>query len=463
MHERETKGLNTTQLAKSKLRMVPPNPHGLHLLGPSLLATLSHLTQHPAPPFSTLPRPAGGAAHEPAPAAGDALRQGGLQGDHLPGQDLHRAQGAAGSWEEGGGEEAGWAACAVWKCVWTSGKVCARSVPTPDHLPLLLSLLTLPIPCPAALLLPACRATSWPPPPPSRTACPTSSTTPTPTSPTALRRCVAGAPLCRAWQAASPPLSPVCWGSFAASLATTVHHPLHALHPPSPHRLQPREEDKPVPFSYIGFGGGRHGCMVSSGHCWASTGALRCSWHRWLAFCTGTHIEATPSLLHSRRLLRTAANLPPLLAALPFPPRRARTLRTCRSRRSGACCCATLTLSCWTRCPNPTTPPWCAAGCVLHLLEGCWWFTCFRMARQPLATHHGTHHGRPLPLPGCGCGYDPSILWPPALPPLPVTHSWPLAPCHRSSCPSPAACASRARSCRCEGRSPAPQGLVAGV
>lgn len=36
------------------------------------------------------------------------------------------------------------------------------------------------------------------------------------------------------------------------------------LPPPFPsHPAAPRDEDKAVPFSYIGFGGGRHGCMGS--------------------------------------------------------------------------------------------------------------------------------------------------------------------------------------------------------
>ncbi len=36
----------------------------------------------------------------------------------------------------------------------------------------------------------------------------------------------------------------------------------HSL-PTHPTPAAPREEDKAAPFSYIGFGGGRHGCMGS--------------------------------------------------------------------------------------------------------------------------------------------------------------------------------------------------------
>ncbi len=70
-----------------------------------------------------------------------------------------------------------------------------------------------------------------------------------------------------------PGMRPFSVCSFCAScLPLQECVPGSLSYPPSaffcsPLALQPREEDKPVPFSYIGFGGGRHGCMVSGTGC----------------------------------------------------------------------------------------------------------------------------------------------------------------------------------------------------
>lgn len=57
----------------------------------------------------------------------------------------------------------------------------------------------------------------------------------------------------------------------------------------------PREEDKPVPFSYIGFGGGRHGCMVRrvgrGARGGAGAGGPRGGVRGWRAAGAGAHLR----------------------------------------------------------------------------------------------------------------------------------------------------------------------------
>ncbi|EFN54386.1 hypothetical protein CHLNCDRAFT_56217 [Chlorella variabilis] len=54
-------------------------------------------------------------------------------------------------------------------------------------------------------------------------------------------------------------------GHIVAASPTFSHRLPHVFKQPDEYQpdrfLPPREEDKPLPFSYLGFGGGRHGCM----------------------------------------------------------------------------------------------------------------------------------------------------------------------------------------------------------
>ena len=57
-------------------------------------------------------------------------------------------------------------------------------------------------------------------------------------------------------------------GHVVATSPAYSHRLLHVFPQPDdfdPERFAaPREEDKAAPFSFIGFGGGRHGCMGSN-------------------------------------------------------------------------------------------------------------------------------------------------------------------------------------------------------
>jgi sterol 14-demethylase len=55
-------------------------------------------------------------------------------------------------------------------------------------------------------------------------------------------------------------------GHIVAASPTFAHRLPHIFKEPDEYQpdryLPPREEDKPVKLSYVGFGGGRHACMV---------------------------------------------------------------------------------------------------------------------------------------------------------------------------------------------------------
>lgn len=123
----------------------------------------------------------------------------------------------------------------------------------------------------------------------------------------------------------------------------------------------PREEDKAKPFTYLGFGGGRHGCLGQnfaylqvrgSGYVLAGAAVVHkvlvlVPWGWCWGWCHGgacTSVrDARPpacstAVCNTHSVISTwcycscsGANLP---ACCP----------TCRSRPSGACCCATSTL-----------------------------------------------------------------------------------------------------------------------
>lgn len=215
----------------------------------------------------------------------------------------------------------------------------------------------------------------------------------------------------------------------------------------------PREEDKPL-HAYIGFGGGRHACMVRS---WGAVGGAGCS-----AGCqlTPSVRRPAPASTLSPRLnpsTSSPSTTPPPPPTHPGTPCRARTLHTCRSRRCGACCCATLSLSWWSRCRSPTTPP-CAPCCPAAALL----LTCSPgplpacppacLPVRPPACLPALIRG-PCLLRVCAC-LRLHCVWQQLL----ACHSWPSLTLptlsHRrrcaagSSCPSPGACASLARSCR---------------
>lgn len=64
---------------------------------------------------------------------------------------------------------------------------------------------------------------------------------------------------------AADPLPPL-QNHIVACSPTFSHRLPHVFKQPEQYQpdrfAPPREEDKPIPFSYLGFGGGRHGCMV---------------------------------------------------------------------------------------------------------------------------------------------------------------------------------------------------------
>lgn len=64
---------------------------------------------------------------------------------------------------------------------------------------------------------------------------------------------------------AAPPPPPL-QNHIVACSPTFSHRLPHVFSEPEQYQpdrfAPPREEDKPLPFSYLGFGGGRHGCMV---------------------------------------------------------------------------------------------------------------------------------------------------------------------------------------------------------
>ena len=150
-----------------------------------------------------------------------------------------------------------------------------------------------------------------------------------------------------------PPLHPprptfpslLLQGHIVAASPTFSHTLPHVFKEPmqyQPDRFAaPREEDKAMNLSYLGFGGGRHACMVREG----STACEGGGW--WWLWCrAATHgADRLPSYHCQAGSAPPPSSLtPPLAPPRPAPPPavpsraacRASSLRICRSRRSGA-------------------------------------------------------------------------------------------------------------------------------
>lgn len=96
----------------------------------------------------------------------------------------------------------------------------------------------------------------------------------------------------------------------------------------------PREEDKVKPFSYVGFGGGRHGCMGTN--------------FAYLQVRFPTHLLS----INAPLLVSLAVCLSPGLMG---------NIWLGRSRRSGRSCCATLRWRWWTPSLSATWTAWWSA------------------------------------------------------------------------------------------------------